>query len=311
MFSDVRLARPNLVLDAVHDNRHMLGSEPNARESIPYIIPIPDEQIAAFTYTWVNGAGEAGAAVAIFGPGIGPDPIQMKLVDRPVPDSMDFGNWQIEGFEMKQDLAFRDASLRWTSDKATISFDFSAYHPPYAYGAHAQGCPDYTATDRIEQSGTVKGQIILPGRTIDFETTGHRDHSWGQRDWGAFQYYNWFVGQAEGVSVHFWKFLTFGRENLRGYVFKDGLMAEITDVRTDLTFGDDLYQRRLQATVTDEAGRVTEIVVDFYASTTLVPDPRIHLREAAGRATYDGKPGVGWLEVGWPAAYLDYAAQAR
>ena len=57
--------------------------------------------------------------------------------------------------------------------------------------------------------------------------------------------------------------------------------------------------------------RVTEIVVEFFASTTLVPDPRIHLREAAGRATYDGKPGVGWLEVGWPAAYLDYAADAR
>ena len=309
MFPEVRLSRPELAIDVVHDNRHALPANPLARESIPYVLTLPDEQICAFTYTWVNGAGEAGAAMAIFGPGVGDTPVMARLADRPVPATMDFSDWRIEGFEMRQDLAFREAEVRWATEQATIEFSFSAFHPPYAYGSHAEGCPSYTATDRIEQSGRVKGQLILPDRTIDFDSMGHRDHSWGTRDWGVFQYYHWFVGQTDdGGSVHFWKFLTLGRENVRGYVVRDGLMAEVTDVRSQVTTDSELFQKHFVATVTDDAGRVTEVEVAFYASTTLPADPKLSLREAGGRAAYNGKPGYGWLEVAWPPAYLDYIA---
>ena len=63
----------------------------------------------------------------------------MKLPDPPVPHSMDFGKRQIEGFAMKQDLAFCDPNTRRASEKATNAFHFTAYHPPYAYGAHPRG----------------------------------------------------------------------------------------------------------------------------------------------------------------------------
>ena len=84
MFQSNQLANPNLSIDAIHDGRHDLGTKPLARESIPYIVVLPDEGIAFFTYTWVTKESVAGSAMAIFGPGVGPAPIQLRLADRPV-----------------------------------------------------------------------------------------------------------------------------------------------------------------------------------------------------------------------------------
>ena len=66
MFQSNQLANLNLSIDAIHDGRHDLGTKPLARESIPYIVVLPDEGIAFFTYTWVTKDSVAGAAMAIF-----------------------------------------------------------------------------------------------------------------------------------------------------------------------------------------------------------------------------------------------------
>jgi len=308
MFEDVKLARPGLAVDPVHDNRHELPDVAAARESIPYIVTLPEEGIMAFTYTWVNKAGEAGAALAIFGPAVGDEPIQQRLADRKLPEGMDFTNWQIDNFSMKQDCQFKHAEIRWETDEALLEFSYDAFHPPYSYGSHKDGCPSFTATDRIEQSGRVKGRIVVNGKEITFDSTGHRDHSWGTRVWGAFQYYNWYQGQTNdcSVAINYWKTLALGREMLHGYVFKDGLMAEITKLDTKVTFDDDMLQQKMTTVITDEAGRVTTIEADFFAHYMLVPSDELYLSEAGASATYDGKPGRGQLEVGWPPAYLEY-----
>lgn len=311
MYDDIELHRTNLAVEAQHDNRHELPDSSYARESVPYLVHIPDEEIAAFTYTWVNKAGEAGAALAIFGPGVGSDPIEQLLPDRPVPMGMDFSDWQMETFSMRQSLDFRHAEVNWTTETTAIEFTFDAIHPPYAYSSHAEGCSAYAAVDRIEQSGRVKGQFTLGDRSIPFDTLGHRDHSWGTRIWEAFQHYNWFQGQsADGsIVVHYWRYLALGRLNLRGYVVRDGVMAEVTKVRTKVEYSDDLWQKKLVSKVHDEAGRVTEVSADFYAHYTLKPSDAVHLRESAARASYDGTPGLGWMEAAWPPAYLDFISK--
>lgn len=311
MYDDIEFYRANLSVDTQHDNRHELPDSPYGRESIPYVVHLPDHEIAAFTYTWANKTGEAGAALAIFGPGVGDNPIEQALPDRPVPSDMDFANWVIESFSMRQSLDFKRAEIKWVTDAATVEFSFDAIHPPYAYSSHADGCPAYTAVDRIEQGGKVKGQFTLGDRSIPFDTLGHRDHSWGTRIWEAFQHYNWFQGQsADGSTVvHYWRFLALGRMNLRGYVLKDNVMAEVTNVTTDVDYSDDLWQQRLVSTVHDEAGRVTEVTADFYAHYTLKPSDAVHLRESAARATYDGAPGLGWMEAAWSPDYVDFISK--
>jgi hypothetical protein len=306
MFDHVRLARPDLTVSEENDGRHRLDPTiAHDRESIPLLVNLPGEGIAFFTYTWVNAASEAGAAVCLFGPGIGPDQIMIGLPDRKVPEDMNFSEWQIENFEMKNDLKFGVARFRFANERIQLDFTFEGSHPPYAYGANAAGCPTYCATNRIEQSGRAYGTLVIEGRSISFDTTGHRDHSWGTRDWKAMQNYRWFQGQAgPDVAVHFWHLNALGQTRLLGYVLKDGLMAEVTDLEFEIGFDEEFRQDSLTATVTDEAGRTTNLVAVFYAHGVLIPSAEITLNEAAARITIDGKPGVGWLEHAWPTDYL-------
>ena len=308
MFDHITLTRPNLTVDPVNDGRHKLDPAiPNDRESIPVIVHLPDEGIAFFSYTWVDKNSMAGAVFFLFGPGVGPEPLVFGMPDRKVPEDMDFSDWQIDSFSMQQDLKFGTCVTRYSNDRVKLDFTFEGSHPPYAYSANARGCPPYCANDRIEQSGRARGVLEFDGKRIEFDTTGHRDHSWGVRDWQAFQNYRWFQGQAgPDVSVHFWHLNALGVTSLLGYVFKDGLMAEVTDVTYDLQFGEGFKQKRLVAELTDEAGRKTSVIADFYAHAPLIPSPDITLTEAAARTTIDGTPGVGWLEVAMPTAYLEH-----
>src|SRR3546814_5855335 len=128
-------AEPDMDVDAGHDGRHVLPKVAMGRESIPYIVVLPEHQIAFFTYTWVSTDSVAGAALAVLGPGVGADPIQQRLADRPVPSDMGFDDWRIEGFAMQQDLKFGSAHVRWETPEATVDYEFTATHHPYAYGS--------------------------------------------------------------------------------------------------------------------------------------------------------------------------------
>ncbi|MFW2829646.1 DUF7064 domain-containing protein [Sphingomonas sp. ID0503] len=303
----VKLFRPDMTIDPVHDGRHVLEDLPLKRESIPYCVVIPEEKIALFTYTWVNKDSVAGAAFGIWGPGIGPTPIAARLPDREVPRDMNFDDWRIEGFTMKQDLAFNTAEVRWESEAATVDFRFEAFHPPYAYSKHADGCPPYAADDRIEQSGKITGTLQIGDRRIDFATFGHRDHSWGTRDWDALHYYRWLQCQApDDTSVHFWEFYALGQRQIRGYVCKSGLMAEITDL--DVTWqGDEAFNHTaFQCRVKDEAGRETSVDAKVFGVYPLVAHSNFVLNEGAADIAIDGVPGSGWLEFGWPIDYLEH-----
>lgn len=306
MFEHIKLTRPDLTVDAIDDGRHRLDpAVANDRESVPLLVNLPDEGIAFFTYTWVNAQSSAGAMLCLFGEGIGPEQLTFVFPDRPVPADMNFSDWAIEQFEMKHDLQFGAARFRFANERVQLDFTFEGSHPPYAYGANARGCPPYCANNRIEQSGRAKGTLVIDGRTVTFDTTGHRDHSWGVRDWKAMQNYRWFEGQAgPDTSVHFWHLNALGRTALFGYVLKDGLMAEITSLDFDLRYDDKFLQKRIAATIVDEAGRTSTMTTDFTMHGVLIPAPEITLNEAAGTMVLDGKPGVGWLEHAWPTDYL-------
>jgi len=307
MFDNSVLANPKLALDPAHDGRHVLRDEPKARESVPYLLNLPDEGIALFTYTWVNRASEAGAVLAVFGPGAGPQPIVDHLADRPVPAGMNLSDWQIGNFKLQQDLKFDRAHVQWTADKASLDYHFEASHPPYSYGRDDRGCMAYVADDRIEQSGRAVGTLTLGDRVIRFDTTGHRDHSWGTRDWHVFQHYKWVHAQAgRDVSVHFWIVEAMGRTELRGYVYKAGRMALVTDVDFHFDYVGKLDVTGFEATITDEDRRVTHMSAKIVSRFQLYPDPACCLNENAGSAMIDGKRGVAWVEMFWPDAYRNH-----
>jgi hypothetical protein len=296
-------------LDPIHDDRHALSNAPLARESLVFMLPQAAEGVAAFVYTWVTGESKAGAALCVYGPAIGPEAI-FEIVDGiEVPRSMGFDDWRVGGLNVRHGKRLQTADLTFVGKRASLDHHFQAMHPAYNYGSHADGCPSFLADDRFEQSGRVKGVLRFDGRSLPFETFGHRDHSWGTRDWGVAQHWKWLISQAApDLSVHFFEIEAVGRNILRGYVWRDGRIAAVTGV--DVSYTDAaLEPTSIDALVADELGRKTRVRGTTFALFEFKVSPLATLLEASLSLEIEGRPGVGHVELHWPKDYLAYMRQ--
>lgn len=293
-------------LDPVNDGRHALRDLPLERESVPYVLSLPEHRICAFIYTWVNKDHQAGSIFVAYGPGVGEQPIVEAIDNVPMPTTANFDDWKVGCVHIRQDLKLKQAQIRVDSPKASLEARFEALHPAFAYGFHADGCPDYAATNRLEQAGRMVGTLTLGGKSYAFDTTGARDHSWGTRDWQTPQHWKWLHAQGGGSCVHFWQINARGRTDLRGYLYRDGRMAQVAAVDVDFEVDDQYRQRRITAKVTDTEGRSCTVKGEFFAHFPLLPGPHTTLFEGGLECRVDGANGVGWAEFMWPTPYLEH-----
>ena len=295
------------LLDPSNDGRHALRDLPLERESIPYVISLPEHGIGTFVYTWVTKDSSAGSWFVAFGANIWDQPIVEAVDNVAVPKTMNFDDWRVGEFYLKQDLKLKHAEISFAGKRVGLDVQFDAAHPAYAYGFHPDGCPSFAATNRLEQAGRVHGTLRIEDRKYGFDTTAARDHSWGTRDWDMPQHWKWLHAQAgPDLCVHFWQIQARGRTDLRGYVYRDRQMAEVISVDVDFENDDAFRQTHIKAAVHDTAGRTTQVTGDYFAHFPLVPVPSCTLIEGAMRCEVEGQPGTGWTEFMWPTAYLQY-----
>lgn len=288
-------------------NRHDLSQEVagNGREALAYMFSKPKVGLAAFVYTWVD-QGVASAAAMVCGPAIGAH-IEERIADTCVPDSMDFYNWGLGGFEHRIDKPLVSADLIFKGEKISLNCRFDAIHPTYPASAHKDGCPPYYGIDRTEQHGITNGYVSVAGRTYDLTGFCQRDHSWGPRVWGLNQHYKWFHATTSNSAAFFFEMQSFGKVSLRGYVFKDNHMAQITDVDYDYKFNDDMFHTVIDVVAKDSSGRTTKINCIAFTHCEFNADPMITLRESPTAVTIDGEDGSGWCEFCWNKEYLEFA----
>ena len=294
-------------LDRVHDARHCLREAKLARESLVFMLQLPAERVAGFVYTWVNAESKAGSAFCVYGPAVGDNGIFEAVDGIAVPKDQGFDDWRVGGAHVRHGEPFKVADVTFRGERASLEYHFEAAHPPYAYGSHRAGCPSWIADDRIEQSGRVRGVLRLGSREIPFDTMGHRDHSWGTRDWGISQHWKWLEAQAgPDLVVHFFEIQALGRSTLLGYVFRDGRMSEVTAVDVKFEHDGQLRHRKIEAIVRDDAGRETTVRGTTFALYPFKVSPLVTLNEGSMTVEIDGAPGVGHVEMCWPANYLEY-----
>ena len=299
--------RPVPLLDAVNDGRHRLRDLPLERESIPYVISLPEHGIGTFIYTWVTKDNVAGSMFVAYGPAVGDQPIMEAIDGVLMGPEHNFSDWRVGKLHLKQDLKLHSAQISVAAERIQLEAQFESAHPAYAYGFHPDGCPDYAATNRLEQSGRIRGVLTVDGKAYEFDTTCARDHSWGTRDWDMPQHWKWLHAQAGLEScVHFWQINARGRTDLRGYVYRDGRMAEVDSVEVEFDTDDQYRQKAIDAVVHDTAGRSTRVKGRYFGHFPLLPSPNCTLIEGAMSCEIDGKPGVGWSEFMWPTGYLEH-----
>jgi hypothetical protein len=117
----------------------------------------------------------------------------------------------------------------------------------------------------MEQTGHVRGHLDIRGRRIEWDRIGHRDHSWGVRDWGIPQHWKWFIAYTEsGRVVNGWIWMARGEWGFAGYVVRNGATIPVSHIRHHADYNDDMTQRRLEADITDITGETTHLVLDVY-----------------------------------------------
>ena len=147
----------------------------------------------------------------------------------------------------------------------------------------------------------------IDDQAFDFSTLGQRDHAWGNRVWGLNQHYKWFHATTPHAAAHFFEMQSFGAVHVRGFVFRDGAMAQVTAVRHEFLFDDEMHHLAIDVVLEDDLGRTTAIKCKRFAKFRFDADPMIVLNEAAITVDMAGEKGAGWCEFCWNRGYLEFA----
>jgi hypothetical protein len=147
----------------------------------------------------------------------------------------------------------------------------------------------------------------LRGREIAFDTISRRDQSWGIRDWGVCQHYRWLQANAgPAISINFTQDCVLGHVNVRGYVYRDGELAQITTLECDYELGDDMVHTTFDARIEDDAGRITTIHGRTYAHMEFPFPPISTLIVTSATVEIEGQPGTAQFDLLWTNEYLEY-----
>lgn len=283
--------------------RHRM--KPGGRESLAHMLMFPEQGIAGFIYPTVLSDGFAKGRASLFGPGLR-EAIH-EQIEAPVAETLDFDDWHTGPLRMAVREPHKTVDLAWDGQRIQFDGRFEALHPTYAFSLHPEGNPRYYGDNRTEQHGRVQGSFAIDGTRHVADGFLIRDHSWGPRIWGLNQHYKWFHAVTAQCSVHFFEMQSFGRRQLRGFLWRDGRMEHIAQVQCDYQFDAQMMHQSLQVTVVDTVGRSVGIDCTAFATIQLEFDPMIYLNEAALTLTIDGEPGSGWCEFCWNRDYFKFA----
>jgi hypothetical protein len=162
------------------------------------------------------------------------------------------------------------------------------------------------ARGHYEQLTRGQGTIVVGDQEHAVDGFGLRDHSWGPRTWQAPWYYRWLtanLGPDAGFMAS--RIARQDRDGTRaGFVWEDGQLFLVDDVRLATTWGEGQHHRALEATLRSSAADRTWAVSGEVLGYVPLRNRRdgmvTRIGEGLTRWTLaDGRSGHGWSE------YLD------
>lgn len=138
-----------------------------------------------------------------------------------------------------------------------------------------------------EQSLAVRGAVVVNRAATGIDGTGHRDHSWGVRDWSILRRMRWLSGQMSGLAFNVVYISVPGSHVTNGYVCEDGRVAPVDIVRLATTFTDDGLAGRTIGLELGAGGRQYHIAGEVLLNVPLPIDgPGFSTMYTVGRTRY-------------------------
>lgn len=157
----------------------------------------------------------------------------------------------------------------------------------------------YDITSRYEIPCRVHGEILVGEERIELDGWGQRDHSWGVRDWWAFEWC-WSAGRLEDGRRFHGVVLPF--PHVTGYVGRPGSLDTVTAGSATAELDGAGLARAGAVTLGDLVLTATPLA---WAPVLLTaPDGRVSRfpRALTRFVDADGTPGLGWLELNQPVS---------
>ncbi|HEY5858109.1 MAG TPA: hypothetical protein VIW24_29805 [Aldersonia sp.] len=164
-----------------------------------------------------------------------------------------------------------------TRVEVDIDLDFHAAHAPgeLEYDERiSREVLERVAAHHFEQSGIVEGTVL--GKP--FSGRGHRDKSWGVRDWSAPEMWRWFaLDFDESFAMNASIVRVDGQEIRTGWAWHKDALHPVRDVALDTEFGPDGHSQKslvLQVTIDGEPLRVEGVIESIAPLPFPMPDGR-------------------------------------
>ncbi|TGD86572.1 hypothetical protein BayCH28_17450 [Mycolicibacterium sp. CH28] len=146
---------------------------------------------------------------------------------------------------------------RWTlrlSGRDEVDLTWSGLNAPFDFHQEApQPLPPGFADHHMEQSGRVAGRVKMRGVEYAVDGFGQRDKSWGVREWGRTEGWNWIpVLFGPDLAMNFTQLFYDGQAYAAGYIFHDGANHAVAQLAIDY----DWASNRVPAGVRIEASDV-------------------------------------------------------
>jgi len=288
--------------DLLHNEYSTFG--PHARESLALTAPIPDEQLLVFAYVWREGGDRWGRFLFVAGPDMAePEFLDFSAVAKYSGD--DLHDFEVDGLRWSQPEPLYGARIGYAGAELQLDLAFRGMNAPFSYHDNADGCPEFMAHDRYEQSGHTEVALNLKGRQVQFVGRGQRDHSWGPRNWACMQHWKWInCATRDGdTAIHCMLMNALGEVMTTGYLYADGTLSPIVHGDVDTELDKTMCHRRVVGRFRDELGREMSMDAEFAAGWSM-PIGDLVLNEVGMHATLDGAPAIAHVEMGWPQDYV-------
>lgn len=296
------------LVSPVDDLRHRPVADGGMRDSLFWQVSLPDEKLCLQAYFFCTGSGNAGYNMCLWGAGLAKPVMHFHMGK--VDAANDFSDLAFGALALTQSPDEGSSHLRYDRDGLSVDLRFQALHDAFSYHANDDGLPDWFATNRIEQSGTLAGMIRLGDRQVSLDgRVGHRDHSWGLRDWRVPHHWKWLSAYTPdgATALNAWIWYARGEHGVAGYVARDGEVHPIKGIREKTTYDDGMIQQALSMSIDYGAAAPLALEMETFAHMQFPAtekNPSV-ITEAGCAATIDGVPAAGQYETQWQGSYYD------
>lgn len=157
------------------------------------------------------------------------------------------------------------------------------------------------SSEHYEQVGRYRGTVRVEGKERDFLGGGHRDHSWGVRDWSAPRLWTWLTCQfGDELAFNLSRVAVGSVDVFNGFLCRGGSNYPVARASLETNFEPDgVTQKNISFSFEDVTGKEIEVTGDVLTVIPLDLRARGHqtlVNEALTEYHWDGRTACGISE---------------